>query len=503
MATYALTVNGVTKTIQQEPNWEVMSQGEQPDTFRFYILSSDGSYRPTKGHEVIFTEDGNGLFGGLIRRFKENIRPNNNEGTPLLHEIEAVSFKAYAEYRHVTDTFASQTLKARAQAIVTDYLADFGVTLHGSQVDGPTIDADDVQNLNAMALLNRMGAMAGGYVWNIDADKKLRFTAPSATAAPYNIASTSNIEGDLVMESSEKDYANRVLYKIGESGVFERTVTFTGDGSTLAFDLPYPVVGNIDELDGTRGYLLENGVLTQLVAPGMVVSDANAWEIDKDTRLLTKVAGSAPAVGVLIVIAYDVQFPVTVTVDDAGEQASRGYVVERVIEDLALYDITIAETRAEQELDKAIAQARTARYSIGVSGVLAAGQTQTINVAKRNVNATFTLTQVRTYNRGKRVLRDVTASEGTTALVPVPRGVVVSWLGGGSASSSGPAAAAGMGGGVPGPPFLSRQFNRSGTFGGSQYMKVNAAETSEFTGDDIDIEDADYSMAIGEGHAIN
>jgi hypothetical protein len=269
-----------------------------------------------------------------------------------------------------------------------------------------------------------------GYTSEIDYSKTWRMTSPASTAAPYDITTANRKAiGDIRVEDSEQDYANRILVKAGTSVVIEKTDTFTGDGVTDDFVLTYQSIGPL----AMRGYITNGGVFETLGVGA-------TWSYDTATNTLTRNSG-APTNLNSIIVRYDVQFPITVAVDDTAEQTARGYIVERVIEEPNIYDIATATVIGQAALDAAVGDARTAYYTTGEAGIIKPGQTQTITVAERDLSGTWTVSEVRTRNvAGNLVRRDVTAVEGTLPRTTVYRGVLRSWLGSGTQSSGSVAA---------------------------------------------------------------
>src|SRR6476469_3713527 len=101
MATYAVTIGGVSKTFKGGITITETANGRNKLSAAVY--SAAGSYRPAVGDEVIVTEDGTRIFGG-------NIDTPGETGagglgiTPIVTNISAVDFNALADRRFIAET---------------------------------------------------------------------------------------------------------------------------------------------------------------------------------------------------------------------------------------------------------------------------------------------------------------------------------------------------------------------------------------------------------------
>ncbi len=409
----------VAKGVQVD-GFDVSMTYNRADSATAKILSTDASYRPTKGQEFIVYEDATAVFGGLINNRTEQQRPNKFAGTDIISVIQAVSFKDYLRGVIINEEIAAgRTLKQILTDNIIPYLSSRGVTLHGSQADGPTFDEGfvwvGIKGSDAVKQLME----ASGYDFDIDATKVARATVPSANSAPYNVTdATKKHVGDLTVEESEQEYADRVVFK-GNGLV--KTDTFTGDGAETTFTLTHQAVGPLN----LRGYITNGGVYETL-------GTGATWEYDISTNSVTRT--SAPTNLNSIVVVYDVLY---VIAEDTAAQAARGYVTEKIVGDGTFTDVSLAELAAERELDKATGEARTIRFMTRSAGNIRPGQSLTINIANRNFNETCTVTDVRLSAKSPQIVeRSITCVEGGETMPTVQRQVLRSWLGGSSSQST-------------------------------------------------------------------
>lgn len=385
--TYTITIAGVAKEIQV--GWTITESVNGRSSLECDVFSKHSTYRPAIGAEVIVTENGVPIFGGYVNT------PNEaGFSTGITTHISAVDYNVLADRRFVQDGGfpAGWTLKQALTSLV-GYLTPYGVTLHASQVNGPTLPllVYDVRSLTS--IFDELSVITG-YVWNIGYDKKLRMTDVGELTAPFTITTASHVvDGDVTVEKEREGYANRVIVKAG-TGTSEVTDTFTGNGSTTTFALTYRLFSN-------RGYVTNGGVNETL-------GIGATWTYDASTNTITRTP--APANLNAISITYIASFPYVATADAGAAPAD---LVERVYTAPEVFSATVAQTLAAGYLARALDVSKTVQYDTRRLG-LHAGQTQTITITERELSGTFLITDVVTNNpTGGRVTRTVTATGGS------------------------------------------------------------------------------------------
>ena len=194
-------------------------------SMQFDVVSDDGSYVPALDAEVILTEDGTRIFGGTITGVAER-GFSSSPGTAITSDIAALDFNALATRRYFGEPIGAITLKAALTQILP-YLA--GVTLHASQVDGPTLPAMQYSVWKISDLLDLFTTLTG-YVWRVDYLKVLRMFVPGSQAAPFNLAAGDGLTvGDVRVERIRDKYANKAIV-FGSQGIYE----FSADVGEIA-----------------------------------------------------------------------------------------------------------------------------------------------------------------------------------------------------------------------------------------------------------------------------
>lgn len=388
--TYAITIAGAAKAIQV--GWSITESVNGRSTLDCDVLSARSTYRPAIGAEVIVTENGTRIFGGYINT------PNEaGFSTGITTHVSAVDYNVLADRRFVQDGGfpVGYTLKQALTSLV-GYLTDYGVTLHASQVNGPTLPllVYDVRSITS--ILDELSVITG-YTWKIDYDKKLRMTDVGELTAPFTLTTASHAAegGDVTVVKEREGYANRVIVKAG-TGTSEVTDTFTGNGTATTFPLTYRLYAN-------RGYIT-NGAANEPIG----VTTPPYWLYATSTNQIVR--SSAPANLSAISITYIASFPYVATADAGAAPAD---LVERVYIAPDVFSAIVAQALAAGYLARALDVSKTVQYSTRRLG-LHAGQTQTITIPERELSGTFLITDVVTNNpSGGIVTHTVTATGGS------------------------------------------------------------------------------------------
>jgi len=385
---------------------------------------STGSYRPTVDSEVVVTLNGTRIFGGTIDKTTE--RGSGDVGlSNLFIRVNVNDFNSLADRRYIQTTLAAGTLKSMLTTLVT-FLTTFGVTLDTAQVNGPSLSALTYDYKQITEILNDLAVLTG-YVWAIDYDKKLSMYNPGTVAAPFDVTSANRMAlNDIQVEQNARtSYANHIILRAGSNSIVEKSDNFTGNGVLTSFTLTYTPDVRADPYTAFYGYVTNNAV-NETLGVGAT------WTFNAGTNQITRAAG-APANGNAINVKYVVQFPITVEANDTGGQATYG-ILDKLIEVPDIYDKVVAQAMADAALADSLERLTVVRYETRGTG-LKPGQTQTINVTTRNVNASYLITDIRSHDDADGILRKyVTAVQGTT-LRPTWQEVYKNWSGSGGSTA--------------------------------------------------------------------
>lgn len=408
-----LTVSAMRKMYNGGPGGIGISpdQFDPGNFFRTYPLEGDATEDDTDGANALTltsvstVADGPKVmrssetahFSGSIESTVERGAGSDAPTSHIVTSITAVDFNGIPDQRYVSGTYASATMKSRITSIVADYLDDYDIEVDINQANGPTLEAASYDYaLSVTEVLNEISRLSSGYVWNISPLKVLTFTLASGDAAPFSVTTANrNSRGDMTVERSRTRKANRVIVQAGLEKVLEKTESFTGNGSTSSWPLTYTRVSD-------RGYVTANGNFETL----STVAGTAQWRINTSTNTLVREAGNLTN-GHVVTIVYDAQFPHYVQADDAGDQATNG-IIESFIRKPDVYDNDEAQAIADAEVALLVDSEVKVTYRTYETGLLV-GQTQTITVAERSVNASCLITEIRISDEIDRLVYEVSA----------------------------------------------------------------------------------------------
>lgn len=406
MATYVVTIGGATTQIR--PGWGISETANGVNRISCAVVSTSGTYRPAINDDIVITENGTRIFGGLIDNPQEHGAGGQSRGAAIEIGISASDYTVYAQRIALTSDVSrpSETLKARLTWIAS-LLSAQGVSLDAGQATGPTIDAQGFQSGQFVVdILNKTMGLANGtgsasWVWQIDYTKTMRATQAGTVAAPFNVVDgDGHALGDITIEQPlPSTYANYIILR-GGSGTRDTADNFTGDGSTSAFTLTVPV-------SVTYGYVTMNGVFETLG------SSPATWIFDPVANTITRT--SPPPVSATINVTYVGQYPVDVIADGGASAANR---VDKIYTEPDVFDVAVMQALANNYLTRDMDAPKTVRYSAAVTLTgIHPGMTQTITSTKRNLSGTHLIVDVQIVNIGGTVVqRHVTAV--TSSILP-------------------------------------------------------------------------------------
>lgn len=204
---------------------------------------------------VLYAIDGTTpLFGGMV--LKPDIA-GWGDGEPLFETgISCVDYFTLLEWTFPELTYTSPvTLKAVLTDLVAALPVSYGITLHGSQVTGPTLDPfTKVGDQSAADIIRELSGTTQ-YVSTMSPTKVLRMQLPGATSAPFAITTASPHCKRLDWSYADTTPANRIVLVCGPTGTAVRTQTWTivtGTETTFDVDIAAANVSPISVVTITR-----------------------------------------------------------------------------------------------------------------------------------------------------------------------------------------------------------------------------------------------------------
>jgi hypothetical protein len=394
-------------------------------------ISTSSAYRPSLDHVVSIADGGTTLFHGTVTRVEDKPITGPHIGT--LTVITARAKSQVVDQIVVNEEYAAgQTLHDVVADLRTTYLAPYSITLDAGMGTGATLEAQTFVDVTLREVLNHLSEITG-WVWRITPSDVLEFFSVGTKTTSYSMtAANKESMGPITWDKGRQQYVNSIHLRYGTATVVSKTFTATGTGAISSWVLDYDPATNAEGYLLSAGYVTENGSYATLSPP----SQGGMYTWTAATNTLTRAAGNLPN-GQVITLVYSVQFPLVVTVEDAGEIASNG-TFAKLFEAPDIFDKDAATELATGLLRRALAIPQWVHVSTKrASGFVMPGDQITLTFSDRTVSGSHLITQVRmgtiakgtaTYN-----LTCLSGSELQTTWTDQLRGI----LGSGGANAAG------------------------------------------------------------------
>ena len=219
-----------------------------------------GDLMPARFAEVIsYAADGiTPLFGGVILQRSFQGRTPYDPTYQLT--LELGDWMTFADWCYSTKVYpVAVTLKQVLADLVTEHLAQYGITLDPGQAEGPTIAAFTWTNKRVADALRELSDRTT-WVVRIDPAKQLRMFIPGTTTAPVALTEAAPHCHDVTWRDSDRTPYNKIVLSCGPGGPSEvADERHYGDGVTRIFPLFAPflqVIGALSRSDEEGGYPL-------------------------------------------------------------------------------------------------------------------------------------------------------------------------------------------------------------------------------------------------------
>jgi len=459
MATYLVTINSTTVSILSG-SLTITETANGINTAAFTVESDSGAYRPSLGHEVLITEDGAVIFSGFVKSVPESGFGGIGWGH-ITSVVNCDDWNSYADRRYISASVPAGNLKSVLQVLAA-YLTSYGVALDNAQPnDSLQLEAFVYDYMKISEALNQLADLTG-YVWDIDYDKVLSMRAPGSVNAPFNItAGDGHCLGDVTVEASMEDYANRVTVRFTDAAVaawgflnpsiIANGETVTIGSVTYTWDTTLNNTSNHVKIGGTIAASMNNLIQALDAAAGGAGEGTN-WGTGTtanstvfgyiiNTDILVAKARETGANGNTIAVSetmakaawywegnqlittldggLDEALTNTAWAEDSGEQVVMD-LWETVVDRAEIRDLATAQALADKLLTNAVGAKtkKTVHYTTDFvdDPTLHPGQKQTITLPLRNLSGNFLITDVRVFEASNWLRREVTLQGGTTLL---------------------------------------------------------------------------------------
>lgn len=115
------------------------------------------SYRPSVRHEVVFTDDGVTMFGGIVFSVKETDVINYKHRDL---ELDCVGFEVFADNVLFNGVLGPDTLEDMLSDLIAN-LSPHGITVDAAQLTGPSLDVMTLPFTTVRAGLDQLATLSG------------------------------------------------------------------------------------------------------------------------------------------------------------------------------------------------------------------------------------------------------------------------------------------------------------------------------------------------------
>ena len=250
--------------------------------------------------------DGN-VFTGTIEDIRE-ARLDIGKSY-ILYDIRCTDNHQIFDRITIAEAYQDITIGDLIDDLFSKYFNAEGITK--GRIDGvDTLVSEAVFNYaTGTEAMNKISQRTG-YVWYIDADKKLNLCDRTQSGTPWPLTDDSPVRNLSIISHREK-YRNKQIIIGGTAETSEQSETFIGNGQQKSFTVGYALsqaptitVNDVSKTVGVRG-----------IDSGMDFY----WNQNQNTIT----ADTAPANGAVIVISFYGKFPLTMMYQDDTEITSR------------------------------------------------------------------------------------------------------------------------------------------------------------------------------------
>ncbi len=319
---------------------------------------------------ILDTED-TLIFGGFVSSSKiKRLSP----AAGVYHQIKCMDYHYTADKRLVAESYLAQTCGFIVQDIFDKYLDEEGVTI-GTIEAGPTLVEAVFNYVRASDAFDSLAEKAGK-IWYIDENKALYFVDRITASAPWNATGDDMMKRFSSLSNNNPQYRNRQYIRGGRDTTTQQTENFTGDGTTVAFTVGYPIVKvptvEVDSVGQSVGI------------KGLDTAKDCYWSKGDATILFDTAPGNTLDVEIVYYGQFDVLIVVENLVEIADQAAIEGSgtgIVEDMDDEPALNDADAAIDSGEAKVTRFGVDSKRLVYKTLTLG-LKPGQTQTITEPK-------------------------------------------------------------------------------------------------------------------------
>lgn len=358
---------------------------KQVDRCTFKIRNTLG-YAPVVGGEVVVTDNGTRVFGGVIVRRTQN----SPAVTTVEYNVECSDYTRILDQHLLAETYENMTVGE----IITDIAASHlpaGFTTMAVDCD-VTVDYIQFKYEPVSDCLRQLAELVG-YDWYIDYYMDIYFKSPLANLAPVDVEDDNGTYDNesLIIRLDNSQMRNSILVRGGEYAGTEFTASVRADGKQIVFNLPYkyqdfeatltghPLNIGIDYIDSADSYDALYNFTEKLL---------RFKPDDRPNQNATLSFSGKPMLPVVVRYRDQSLIAATRTAEGVGDG-----VYEYLVVDKSINTQVAARQRAQAEIDTYGETVSEGEFDTETSG-FKAGQRVLINSVIRNINEHFIINRV-------------------------------------------------------------------------------------------------------------
>lgn len=385
-----LTLAGVNFLPQYKTNSAQIREVIQnkSNVMNLQIKTKPGENTPQEGSEIVYKDGSRFLFGGYVSRVKSS---ETGEGQLFIYDVEASDYSFIFGAKIARRAYTNQTLQYIVTDLMSEYVdASYGFTVTNVAV-GPTIDSITFDHISIRKCFEKLQKLTG-YVWYVDYEKNLFFTAQTADPAPETITDATANFSQISIAYDTAQVRNSVIVigsPDGEESSSLNTQTITGDGATRSWEL--------ENKPSTVVSITINGVSKQFsLDVNERDTDVFTYSFEGQSFRLTA-AQTTPTGSDTIVITYYPRIDIVAQKTDptsiaffAALDGGDG-IKEYTVKDTAITSKASAGERALKELDEFSMPIVNGQFStrsglLSGGSIFAAGQVLTVNLPTHGIS---------------------------------------------------------------------------------------------------------------------
>lgn len=239
---FQITISGIDRTASIDlPTVRVNNTLLLKSDTMSFEATTDGSWRPQAGNEVVFTNAGVREFAGVIVSTEEEL-----ENPDILrYAVTCKDYTQFFDHHLVQATYPSQAADLTVKDIVTNFANRSGVTFTTANVDPSFIlPAQTFPYMPPSEAIKQLADLLE-WLFFIDYNKDVHFRALESMASPLPgnlLLADSDVSSyhDLRLSEDISQLKNRIFLRgFSTRSTTQKTFQFTGDGVTTWFPLGY------------------------------------------------------------------------------------------------------------------------------------------------------------------------------------------------------------------------------------------------------------------------